>query len=1015
MTPWAESSGTVQVMLISVFRKILWFASGWFRAGTTAGLTAAEPPSFQKGFRLRDWRVLPDVGMVRCGGTEKHLEPQQMELLVYLVLNRDRVVPKEELFQVIWRGAQVEEVGLPRCISEIRKVLGDDARAPRFIQTIPKRGYRLIAPVARERAQSERGGWPRRALAAGAALALALGSLAAYSRLRPGGNTGGSASGNRPAVAVLDFDNLSGEPEASWLATALAEMLASELALSKDLRVIPTATVARLTHELSLADAASLTPDTLRRLRTALSVDHLVLGSYLVRRSEEGTLVHLDLQVQETVSGEIVSFLNETVAEAEVLDLVTLSGAGLREVLRAQEIPAASRATARAYLPDDPIAVRFYSEGLRRLRHCEAKAARGLLERSLAKEPGQPLAYLALSEAWAAQGYDSKAAEAASKAFGLVADLPREQALWVEARYLEASSRVDEAVDLYRALWIFAPDNLEYGLYLARAQNRAGRPGEALSTLDEVGNRADRRYQDPRFDLVASESAQLLGHHEEALARARRAADLGSELGAALVVALGRHMEGLALYDLGRVQEAMAALGQAQAGFVAAGDRRREAQVRNTLAGWLEDLGDFARAEEISEAALAIFRDLGDRAGEADVLLRLADFAWGRGERAGGERMFRRATDIYRQIQDRAGEAEASQRLAIAMASAGQLEEAGPLFEQTLTLYRELGNEERAAVAMMNLGKLSLLRAQVGTAAEYLRESEQLLRRLGLERWIATVLYNRGYVDMLSGELAAAEEAFEEAVTLFRRLKNRRMRAASLTGLGEVRAMRGEFEDARAHLEEALALRQEMGEARRIIESYPALIGLLLAQGQLEVAEATARRMEEAARSAGFRRDSALRLLARTLLAQGRAPEAERMIEDAKRLRQADTALTPGEVWLSIVDARVRAASGEAEAAGAELVRVIDQTKARGLWTLQQEAQLTRCVIEMRLGDPEAARASLFALEAEARRRGWAVMARKARAAYTENPHRAGAQSPQPSRRLPAPRSGRTAGSGGRR
>ncbi len=74
-----------------------------------------------------------------------------MDVLVHLAANPDRVVSKEELLTVVWDGAFVEEGALAQAIHSLRKALGDDARQPRFIQTVPKRGYRLVARPSEER------------------------------------------------------------------------------------------------------------------------------------------------------------------------------------------------------------------------------------------------------------------------------------------------------------------------------------------------------------------------------------------------------------------------------------------------------------------------------------------------------------------------------------------------------------------------------------------------------------------------------------------------------------------------------------------------------------------------------------------------------------------------------------------------------------------------------------------------------------------------------------------------
>ena len=71
-----------------------------------------------------------------------------MQVLVCLAAHAGQVVPKEDLMRTVWPDTFVGDDVLTRAISELRRVLGDAVRNPRFIQTIPKSGYRLIAPVS---------------------------------------------------------------------------------------------------------------------------------------------------------------------------------------------------------------------------------------------------------------------------------------------------------------------------------------------------------------------------------------------------------------------------------------------------------------------------------------------------------------------------------------------------------------------------------------------------------------------------------------------------------------------------------------------------------------------------------------------------------------------------------------------------------------------------------------------------------------------------------------------------
>ncbi|MFB3901909.1 MAG: winged helix-turn-helix domain-containing protein [Acidobacteriota bacterium] len=97
--------------------------------------------------RIGEWRVEPDIGKLSRGEKQVQLEPKVMDLLVYLAEHAGKVLPKERLIQAIWPDTFVTDEVLSNAIWLLRKALGDDSRHPSYIETLPRRGYRLIAPV----------------------------------------------------------------------------------------------------------------------------------------------------------------------------------------------------------------------------------------------------------------------------------------------------------------------------------------------------------------------------------------------------------------------------------------------------------------------------------------------------------------------------------------------------------------------------------------------------------------------------------------------------------------------------------------------------------------------------------------------------------------------------------------------------------------------------------------------------------------------------------------------------
>ena len=96
---------------------------------------------------LGDWTVYPDRACIERDGREVRLAPKALAVLQVLVRSAGNAVSRQELFEDVWPGGVVSDEALTQRISELRKALGDSARKPRYIETIPKVGFRLVAPV----------------------------------------------------------------------------------------------------------------------------------------------------------------------------------------------------------------------------------------------------------------------------------------------------------------------------------------------------------------------------------------------------------------------------------------------------------------------------------------------------------------------------------------------------------------------------------------------------------------------------------------------------------------------------------------------------------------------------------------------------------------------------------------------------------------------------------------------------------------------------------------------------
>ena len=169
----------------------------------------------RRGFRIGAFDVEPLTGRITGPDGPQHVQPKVMDVLVYLARHPGELVERDTLLDEVWGRVTSEEV-LTRCISELRRALGDTRGTPSYIQTVPKRGYRLIEPVvvASEEPPATKPADEHPSPSAPPSLASAM-----------------------AAVAVLPFENHSTDPALAFLGDAFAAELHGTLAAVDRLRV----------------------------------------------------------------------------------------------------------------------------------------------------------------------------------------------------------------------------------------------------------------------------------------------------------------------------------------------------------------------------------------------------------------------------------------------------------------------------------------------------------------------------------------------------------------------------------------------------------------------------------------------------------------------------------------------------------------------------------------------------------------------------------------------------------
>jgi len=470
-------------------------------------MTPAEP------FRVGDWLAHPSLNRLTRGEETAALQPRFMDLLAYLAQRPGKVVSKEEILEAVWAKEFVSEGTLTHAVAVIRQTLGDDVRNPRYIETIPVRGYRLIAAVgppepdaqpapspplpaepesrARPAVASPRTRRPRLAVVAVAVLAALTAAFAGFRWLAKR-NAAPEGAGGR--IVVLPFQNL-GPAERDYLAQGMTDDITTRLAGAPGVGVISRTTAAYC------AKTARSAP----QIAKELGVNYILEGT--VRWDPDlpgGTELRVNAQLIRAANDTLVWGDSYRVRLARVVDVgATIAGQVVRQLGVTVRGPEETRLAARPTNNSD--AYQAFLCGMR-YRDLESREQLGLaiamFQRAVSLDPSFALAYAELSLAHTriySLGLDpsrrqgAAAQEAADRALSIRPDLPEAHlALGAVLHLLKRD--FEGALAEYRTALHGLGGDSEIAVLIADVHRRQGRWSEARAELESALDRDPANY-----------------------------------------------------------------------------------------------------------------------------------------------------------------------------------------------------------------------------------------------------------------------------------------------------------------------------------------------------------------------------------------------------------------------------------------------------------------------------------------------------------------------------------------
>ena len=547
----------------------------------------------QRTYEFGPFRLNPSEGQLLRNGESVTLTPKAFEALVFLIERRGHLIEKEELMRALWPDTFVEEANLAHHVWRLRKVLEENKDGERYIETVPKRGYRFVAPireveqgpdlvveqhtitrlVAERETESDTSlavGYPSQVITARKSVGvdsrfvllsvvavLILGvTTFAYLKLRNSTRVAASAPVGSPitSLAVLPFKPLTSDSSDPSLEVGMADALITRLSNLKELTVRPTSAVMKY---------SSPTED-LARVGKELRVESVLDGR--VQRS--GDRIRVTVQLIRSEDGKPLWAERFDEKFTDIFSLEDSLSAKVTQAL-ALRLNGTDASKLSQHYTANIEAYESYLKGRFQMNMAAEGALKAVAsyQQAIEKDPRFPLAYAGLADAYSTLGFMGLGAKTPGEQFNK-AKAEALKALELDSSLAEAHSALANVLFSYDWNWTEAEKEfkraIELNPNLAEARHGYSEYLQAMARFDEALVEIKRAQElDPlsvNINFHYGLCLFAMGRDDEALEQYRKTLDIDSTTGAS-----GSHWGIAVIYEKRRMyDEAIRELEEAQ-------------------------------------------------------------------------------------------------------------------------------------------------------------------------------------------------------------------------------------------------------------------------------------------------------------------------------------------------------------------------------------------------------------------------------------------------------------------